>query len=108
MFPYQPLLHTHKMPASILPSGFEEEEGVPVGWLAAIALFNYDELTVEIPPQKMNLAEFIDPRDSLVILAAADASITEIEIPESDEESDEVSTPDPLNTAVDYGSGEED
>jgi len=89
---------------SIFPPDFVEpfsfEEVTPENWLVALVLFNYETLTVEIPPLDLNF--FYDPRDEM------EASETENVTPPDSEGQESSEENDPLNTAVDYGSdGEE-
>lgn len=93
------------MPESIFPQGFVEafsiEENQPENWLGALALFNYETLTVEIPP--LDLGFFNDPRDEML-----EWEVSENVQPPDNEEQANSEENDPLNTAFDSGSDIED
>jgi hypothetical protein len=95
------------MPESIFPPGFVEafsiEENTPENWLGALALLNYETLTVEIPP--LDLGFFYDPRDEML---EWEASETENVQPPDNEGQTNSGEHDPLNTAFDSGSDIED
>ena len=99
---------------SVFPPGFIEafsnEENHPEGWIGALVLFNYEMLTVEIPP--FDPGVFYDPRDEMLEweteASGTEASGTEnVQPPDNEGQTNSVEH-DPLNTAFDSGSDIED
>jgi hypothetical protein len=90
---------------SVFPPGFIElfsnDENHPEGWIGALVLFNYEMLTVEIPP--LDPGFFYDPRDEMLEWEESE----NVQPPDNEEQANSEEN-DPLNTAVDYGSDNED